>query len=78
MELQSIKQTPDTVRYRKFVTELQRAVNDASLPAFAMIPVVRELLAQLVRMDERQYTEDVNQMEESAKKEVVKDANQRP
>ena len=71
--------TPDTIRYRAFAANIQRVVNEAHLPPFVMIPVLREALAQLVKQDERQYQADMELMKaanDSEPKEAVADADQ--
>ena len=55
-------QKPDTIRYREFVAHLQTVINDSQLPAFVMIPVVREALQQLAQQDENQYRKDMESM----------------
>ena len=49
------------VRYRQFIANIQKVINEAGLPAFAMIPVVREALQQLIRQDELQYQNGLKQ-----------------
>lgn len=58
----------DTIRYREFIARLQTLVNESHLPAFVMIPVLREALQQLARQDERQYLEDMKKLSTSAPK----------
>ena len=49
---------PSTIAYREFVEKIQQALDTANLPAFVIIPVLRDALAQLVQLDEQQYKRD--------------------
>ena len=49
----------DTIRYREFIAHMETLINNSGLPAFVMIPILRETLRQLSQLDERQYQKDM-------------------
>ena len=71
---------PSTVVYREFVDKIQEAVNTSNLPAFVIIPVIKDTLDQLVRLEERQYQHDAAEWNkaraEKSKSEVNADGGQ--
>ena len=54
-------QKPATVAYRELSDKLQELLNNCGLPAFVMIPLLREALTQLEALDERQYQRDMTE-----------------
>ena len=56
-------QKPSTIIYREFKDELQELINSSSLPAFVLLPVMRDVVRQLEKIEERQYQRDVEEWE---------------
>lgn len=56
---------PATVLQREFKAKIVKAINEAGLPAFALIPILKDALGQLVRIDEEQYQADLKAIEEA-------------
>ena len=54
-------QKPSTIVYREFSDNLQDLLNNAGLPAFVMIPLMREALTQLEVIEQRQYQRDLEE-----------------
>lgn len=52
---------PSTVAYHDFMNLLQNLLNDADLPAFVLIPVMREAIVQLEAVEQRQYKRDLDE-----------------
>ena len=48
------------ILHREFVNGMEELINSSGLPAFVLIPVLRDVLNQLVRQDEQQYLSDIN------------------
>lgn len=58
----------NTIRYREFIAHMETLINNSGLPAFAMIPILRETLRQLAQLDERQYRKDMEALTASNNK----------
>lgn len=56
---------PSSISYREFQTNLMNAINNSSLPAFVMIPLVQDTLRQLKQLEEQQYKIDVEEYNKS-------------
>ena len=54
-------QKPASIRYREFVEKFQTVLNESDLPAFILLPTVREAIVQLEAIDERQYQRDLEE-----------------
>ena len=52
---------PDTIRFREFGENIRNCINEAQLPAFVLIPVVRSILDQLTEIDNKKYADDMRQ-----------------
>lgn len=48
------------ILHREFVNRMEELINTSGLPAFVLIPVLRDVLNQLIRQDEQQYMSDMN------------------
>lgn len=46
---------PSTLAYRDLIDDITNVINKSDLPPFVVIPVMKEILAQLVQLDEQQY-----------------------
>ncbi len=56
---------PAIIECREFTKRLQELLNDSNLPAFVIIPVVRNALLQLEAIDENEYKNAVNEWEKA-------------
>ena len=56
---------PAIIECREFTKRLQELLNDSNLPAFVIIPVVRNALLQLEAIDENEYNNAVNEWEKA-------------
>lgn len=55
---------PITVLQREFADRIVQVVNESGLPAFAIKGILTDCLAQITRLEEIQYREDLKAYEE--------------
>lgn len=67
---------PSTVLHREFVGKLQDIINGSNLPAFVLIPVLRNALGQLEQLEERQYQMDAAAWNEARQKKDKKEGKE--
>lgn len=71
---------PSSIVYAEFADKLQNIINETELPAFVMIPVVREVLRQLTVLNQSAYKRDVEawaKEQEAQRAEVNTDGEQK-
>ena len=52
------------IKQREFRTQLVNLINDSSLPAFIIKPILEDLLSQINKIDEDQYQEALQKVNE--------------
>lgn len=58
---------PATLLQREFKTAIVTAINESGLPAFVIVPVLEQALAEVRGIEEQQYQEDLRKYEETLK-----------
>lgn len=66
---------PSTVLHREFVDKLQNLINGSHLPAFVLVPVVRDALDQLIRLEDQQFQRDAAEWNAERQKEAKTGVN---
>lgn len=56
---------PATILHREFKEKIVSAVNESNLPAFALRPVLEQVLAEVIEVEEQQYEKDKAAYEEA-------------
>lgn len=62
-----MREKPVTLRQREFVDKIVNAINDSELPAFVIVPVLEQALAEVKQIEEQQYEADKAAYEEEIK-----------
>ena len=55
---------PVTIAYREFKDRIIEAINSSGLPAFCIVPVLEQALAEVKEIEEKQYATDKAAYEE--------------
>lgn len=66
---------PSTVLHREFVDKLQNLINCSHLPAFVLVPVIRDALDQLIRLEDQQFQRDAAEWNAEKQKEAKTGVN---
>lgn len=54
---------PATLLQREFQKKIVDAINESGLPAFVLVPILEQALAEVQRIEEQQYQEDKKKFE---------------
>lgn len=54
---------PATILQREFRDKIVNAVNESNLPAFVLVPVLEQALAEVRQIEEQQYKADLAEYE---------------
>jgi len=57
-------QKPATIAYREFRARIVEAINGSGLPAFCIVPILEQALAEVKEIEEQQYEKDKAAYEE--------------